>query len=163
MNSFIRKLSDITNSIAVKVSLVLIVLLTILTSAGVVYRYILQAPLIWVYETSVVLFAWMIFVGTSIAFKRREHIRLEFLIHALPHGMSKILKIIIELITIVFLIFVIKEGFIIVKNTWAQTYNTINLSTAWFYLSFPVSAVIMVIHLIDAIIELLFEKKIDMN
>ncbi|WHH57331.1 TRAP transporter small permease [Petroclostridium sp. X23] len=158
MNSLIKKLSDMTNFIAVKISLVLIIALTILTTMGVVYRYVLQMPLVWLYETSVVIFAWMIFLGASIAFKQREHIKLEFLVSSVPENVARMLKIIIEIITIAFLVFVIKEGFEIVKNTWNQTYNTINLSTAWFYLSFPVSAVFMVIHLIEAVLELLFEK-----
>jgi TRAP-type C4-dicarboxylate transport system permease small subunit len=159
MSDFVRKLSDIANSIAEKLSLIVVVVLTILTTTGVIYRYILKSPLVWLYETSVVLFAWMVFIGASIAFKRREHIKLDFLVNAVPKDVSRILKIIIELITIVFLVIVIKEGFQIAKDTWAQTYNTINLSIAWFYLSFPVSAIFMVIHLIDALIGLIFQKE----
>lgn len=159
MLTFIRKLSDLTNAIAEKIALLLVVILTVLTTTGVLYRYILQKPLIWVYETSIVTFAWMIFIGVSIAFKRREHIRLNFLVNAVSAKASKYIKIMIELLTILFLLVVIKQGFQIVRDTCAQSYNTINLSIAWFYASFPVSATLMVIHLIESVIKLIGQKE----
>ncbi|MDK2934835.1 MAG: TRAP-type transport system small permease protein [Clostridiales bacterium] len=159
MFAFISRLSNIANAIAEKIALILVTVLTILTMTGVIYRYVLKSPLVWLYETTIVVFAWMVFIGASIAFKRREHIKLEFLVSSVPEKVSRVLKIIIEFITIMFLFFVIKEGFQIVKDTWAQTYNTINLSIAWFYASFPVSAIFMEIHLIEAVVELMSNKK----
>lgn len=159
MLTVVSRLSKITNSLAEKIALTLVIILTVLTMTGVIYRYVLQMPLVWLYETTVVVFAWMVFIGASIAFKRREHIKLEFLVDSVPESAARFIKIIIELITIIFLIFVIKEGFQIVKDTSAQTYNTIDLSIAWFYASFPVSALFMIIHLFDAVLELLFKGK----
>jgi TRAP-type C4-dicarboxylate transport system permease small subunit len=159
MLGFIKKVSDFINAIAEKIALLLVIALTVLTTIGVIYRYLLHQPLVWLYETSVVTFVWMIFLGVSIAFKRREHIKLNFLIDAVPPIISKLLKIIIELITITFMVFVVVQGAQIVQNTSAQTYNTINLSIAWFYASFPVCAIFMIIHLLESVMVLIVNNK----
>jgi TRAP-type C4-dicarboxylate transport system permease small subunit len=55
--------------------------------------------------------------------------------------------------TIIFLLVVIKNGITIVSNTWAQQYNTIDISTAWFYIPFPICGLVSLIHLISGLLE----------
>lgn len=155
---FINKLSYNINKIVEKISVVLLFVITILTSVGIFTRYFINIPIIWLSEVTMVLFAWITFLGISIAFKNNENISLEFLINGVPKRASKIIKMVIKILVIVFFIIVIKDGAQIIQNTIPQKYNTINLSTAWFYASFPVCAVISIIHLINETFEILFEK-----
>jgi TRAP-type C4-dicarboxylate transport system permease small subunit len=139
--------------------ILLLICLTVLTTVGVIYRYLLKSPLIWLYETTVVIFSWMVFIGVSNAFKSGEHIKLAFLTEMLSLKIGRMVKILIDLIVIIFFIFTVKFGFQIVHNTSQQLYNTINLSTAWFYAAFPVSAVFTIIHLLESIFELIYCKE----
>jgi TRAP-type C4-dicarboxylate transport system permease small subunit len=50
----------------------------------------------------------------------------------------------------------VKEGIEIVESTAGTDYNTINVSTAWFYASFPVSAVISIVHLLEQAMRIAF-------
>lgn len=154
----IKKVSDALYAASKVIASAMAIGLVVITTYGVIARYVFQRPLAWQNEVSVLLFGWMIFIGVSMGFKSREHIMLEFLIHSLPAKGAKLLSMFINLICIAFLGVVIYAGISIAKNTWAQMYYTIDLSTAWLYLSFPVNAVVMIIHLIDLTLDVAFNK-----
>ena len=154
----IKKISDALDAVSKVVATAMAIALIVITTFGVIARYVFQSPLEWQNEVSVLLFAWMIFIGVSMGFKSREHIMLEFLIHSLPAKAAKLLSVLINLICIAFLCIVIYAGIDIAKNTWAQMYYTIDLSTAWLYLSFPVNAVVMIVHLIDLTVDVAINK-----
>ncbi len=78
--NFIKKLSDVLDAIVSFISGFLMAVLTIITLSGVVFRYVLGNPISWVYEFTIVSFAWMIFLGTAMAFKKNEHISLAFVV-----------------------------------------------------------------------------------
>lgn len=159
MLAFINRLSGLINSIIEPIVFVLTVVLTILTATGVFFRYVLDSPIIWLSEVTLLVFAWMIFFAVSIAFKKQEHISLEFLSNALPRGGNRVLKVLILLIVIAFLLIAIIASTEIIKNTMPIKYNTINVSTGWLYLSFPTGAIVSVIHLVNIILHILFNKE----
>lgn len=152
MNSAIKKVIEYT-------AFVLIVLLTIGTVTGVFYRYVFQSPIIWMYEVVVVLFAWTVFAGVYLAFANDEHIKLTFVLNALHKRRRAALEIIIELISLIFLLIVIWYGFQIVGRTMKQIYNTIPVPIGVFYAAFPVIAVPMVLAVVDNILRIVQSDK----
>lgn len=152
MSKIIHNLSEVVNYITSKIAVIIFTLLTVLTTLGVVYRYVLQSPIIWLYELSMVLFVWMVFLGVAIGFKKREHIKLEFIYQIASKKAVKIMKTIVNIFIIIFVLLSIKIGIDIIEKTVAQYYNTIDLSIAWFYGALPVCAVVMLIHMIDRLI-----------
>lgn len=74
---FMRALDEIVASLI----LVLIILLTV---AGVVCRYLLNQPLAWQEEISTVLMVWLVFIGCSVVAKRSTPIRIDSLTEMLP-------------------------------------------------------------------------------
>lgn len=136
------RLSESLNRILEWVSLSILGLLTVLTFSGIIARYIFGSPIVWLYETTLVLFSWMIFLGVSVAFNRGEHIHLELFHHRLSPKTQDMLRSISHIIVIIFLLIVIKDGLVVIESTWDQQYNTISLSTAWFYIPFPFCALI---------------------
>ena len=156
MVKYLQSISDVVNSVVEKITILLISVISLLTAVGVVSRYVLNLPIIWVYETTLVAFVWMVFLGVSIGFKRREHITLDIIIDRMPPTAARILHLLIAGIVGVFFLFVIKEGCQVVKDTAPEYYHTIRLSTGWFYAAFPVSAAIALLHLAHEIALLLF-------
>lgn len=156
--SFVSKLSNTVNSIFEKVIVLLFILLTIVNGVGVFTRFILNKPIIWSYEVTILLFSWMVFLGISVAYKRSEHIQLDFLIDRISkrsNSLSINLEIMIMLISIALLLLGLSVTDEIFKATIHATYNTIPVSAVWLYASFPVGAVASIIHLIDKILKLL--------
>lgn len=148
----ISKISNSINFFAKKTSVILLFIITVLTLIGIVSRYIFNSPIIWLYETTMVLFSWTTFLGVSVAFKNNEHIFLDFIFYKLSEKAAIIVNIIIHSLILIFLFIVIKDGWTIVSDTISQKYNTINLSIGWFYASFPISALFSIIHLIDRLL-----------
>lgn len=143
----LRRLSDLLNDFAERIAIVLLAIITILTFIGVLSRYVFGTPIIWLYETTLVLFSWATFFGVSIAFKREEHIHLDIIMHHISDRGAKILRVVIKAILFIFLGIIIIDGISIIKDTMTQSYNTIPVPYSWFYAAFPVCAVISCIHL----------------
>ncbi len=131
----------------------LIVLLTICTMTSVIFRYVFQSPIIWMYEVIVLMFAWMVFSGVYIAFTRFEHIRLTFLLNSVKGNVRTGLEVGIEIINTILLLIVVFNGFKLVQNTMAQVYNTIPVPIGFFYLAFPFLAIPMILNQIDGLLQ----------
>jgi len=149
----LSKISDILDYAASTLAGIITVVLTTITLAGVIYRFVLDNPIVWVYEFTVVCFAWMIFLGMSMAFKRKEQISLTFLSEALPEGPRVWLNRLILIIVLIFLVISTREGLAVSQSTWYQVYNTVPISKGFFYASLPVSAVISFVHILVDFLE----------
>ncbi|MDF2524197.1 MAG: transporter small permease [Clostridiales bacterium] len=170
MYNLINKTSNYLNKVVEIIAVILIAWLTIITGYGIIARYLTGQPVIWLQETTVLSFAWATFLGVSIAFKLGDHIGLDILTKHVPRGAKKGYMIFLTLLTLVFVIYGIKEGYQIIMKTSAQYYQTINVSTAWFYGSFFASCLISLVHLIDELlgialnkIDIFKEKEINLN
>jgi TRAP-type C4-dicarboxylate transport system permease small subunit len=144
----IRKLSDGLNDLVERLAVMLLIVMSLLTFGGVIARYIFNSPIVWLYETTLVIFSWLIFLGVSIAFKREEQITLNLIDKYLSSKGAVILRMITQVLIAVFLLIIVKDGADVVRDTMTQKYITINLSTGWFTAAFPVCAVVSLIHLL---------------
>ncbi len=155
--SFIHKVNELVIKAVTALSLVLLGILTVGTMGGVIFRYVLKSPVVWLYEFIVLIFAWTVFSGVVLAYSKKENIHLTFVMNALSRNGKRILALIIDLINMIFLFMVVFYGFKLVKSTSMQTYNTIPVSLGWFYASFPVMGIPMIITIIDRAVSR-FEK-----
>lgn len=149
----IQTISNKINYFAEKGSIILLGLITLLTFLGIVCRYIFGSPIIWLYELTLVLFSWTTFLGISIAFKHNDHIHLDIIYHKISKKSGAVLSTLTKCVILIFLVIITKDGVLIVIDTAAQKYNTIPISTAWFYGALLISAVFSIIHIIDHSIE----------
>lgn len=58
-------------------------LMTVITFANVIARYVFNDNLLWALEATVFLFAWLVLLGASYAVKRSLHLGIDLLINAL--------------------------------------------------------------------------------
>ncbi len=147
--NILKRLSDFLNVWLERLVVASISALIILFVVGISTRYLLGIPIIWLYETTMVIFAWSVFFGISVAFKRSEHISMNYFLDRCPEGLRKVVDLVNTSLLILFLTVVVVKGTSIVLGTASQYYHTIRLSTGWFYASFPVCAVISIIHLLS--------------
>lgn len=73
------------NSIAICLGL-----MTLLTFANVVVRYVFNSNIIWALELTLYLFAWLILMGMSYGVKKHIHIGVDVVINLLPPAGRKI-------------------------------------------------------------------------
>jgi TRAP-type C4-dicarboxylate transport system permease small subunit len=149
MLRLLSTLSHATNVIVEKTVAVGVVFITILISAGIVTRDVLGYPIIWLSETTMLAFSWTLFLGVSVAFKRDENICVEIILRRLNRLCPRWPRLLNIWCCLIFLGVAVKEGIEVVESTSGTDYNTINVSTGWFYASFPVSAAIAMVHLLE--------------
>ena len=59
--------------------------------AGVIWRYVLDNPLVWTDELAEMLFLWLVSLGAVIALRRGEHMRMTVVVSRLPPGLQRFL------------------------------------------------------------------------
>ena len=69
-------------------------IMTLLTFANVVCRYVFNDNILWALELTVFMFAWMVLVGASYGVKRHFHIGVDVIINMAPKGLQKTYAII---------------------------------------------------------------------
>ena len=79
--------------------------LTLVTFAAVIMRYVLKAPLLWQEEAQAFCQVWMIFLGASVAFRQGSIVAIEMVVDALPEKGKKIMEYVVDMIVIFTLTF----------------------------------------------------------
>ena len=69
-------------------------LMTLITFANVVARYIFNSNILWGLEATVFLFAWLVLIGASYGVKKSFHIGVDVLVNSLPASARRVVTII---------------------------------------------------------------------
>lgn len=116
---------------------------------NIILRFFFSAGISWTEEFIRYAIIWITFIGASICFRRGIHVGIDVLIDYLPGKSKKTLSMIINLLAIVFMIFLIKYGFDLVlfsKGT-GQLSPALQVPMFWVYLAIPIGALLSLIHL----------------
>jgi possible C4-dicarboxylater TRAP-T family tripartite ATP-independent periplasmic transporter membrane protein, small subunit len=125
-------------------------------------RTIFNYSLSWTEELSRYIFIWQTWLGTSIALKYKQHIRVEILINIFKKAKNKkILEISVNLIWIAFSIFLLYAGTLLCKSMIARNVlsSGMRISLVFVYSCLPISSLIVLIRLINDSINLIKREK----
>lgn len=78
------KLARVIDTFEETIIALLLGLMTLVTFANVVLRYVFNESLIWGLEVVLILFAWLVFLGISYGFKKTSHLGVDALTNAMP-------------------------------------------------------------------------------
>lgn len=98
---------------------VLLGLMTLITFANVLARYIFNSNILWALELTVFLFAWLVLLGASYAVKHSIHIGVDVVVQMLPPGLRKALTLFAALACIAF-------AALLLKGSWDYWYPFIS-------------------------------------
>ncbi len=96
-----------------------LVVLTIITVAGVFKRYVVKDPILWQEEISAFCQVWMVYMGASVGFRTGSHVAIELLVDAMPKNLQKIISYLIDLIVLFVLVFLLVNS----KDYIAQVFG----------------------------------------
>ena len=138
------------------VAAVLLVVIIGLLLTGVVARYLLHTPIIWVDEAASISFLWLAMMGAAIAIDRNEHLRLTVFLGMFPQRFRGFVDALALLIVVVVLAALIMPAVEYVREESFITSAALNISV-----SYRVSAIVLgiVLMLIVAIGHLLRDSK----
>ncbi|QID18607.1 TRAP transporter small permease [Nitrogeniibacter mangrovi] len=83
-------------------------LMTLITFANVVARYVFNDNILWALEVTVVLFAWLVLVGASYGVKKTFHIGVDVVINILPPPLKKLAALLTVIACLAFSILLLK-------------------------------------------------------
>ncbi len=138
----------------------LLTLMAILALANVVTRYIFHFPLAFTEEIEVNALVWLTLFGTSIAFRRRHHLRMLFFQDKLPDRLKTTLNLGISLLGAALFTTLGYLGYlqILEERILEITSESLNMPQ-WFYtLCIPMGCALIVFRILQAGVAELKEK-----
>jgi C4-dicarboxylate transporter DctQ subunit len=87
------KLGRVVNEIEETFIAVVLGLMTLVTFANVIARYVFNANILWALETTVFLFAWLVLLGAAYCVKTRAHLGVDAVLTAVPPGVRRVLNL----------------------------------------------------------------------
>jgi len=162
MPSFARLISTLSDMINKQISFFvvsLIFLLSVLLSASVFYRYVLNDSLYWSGEVARYMLVYLVFLGSTMAHKHKAHIRIDFIFTYLSKKNRKNIEILIALFFIFFWILILLGSVKLFPLFMMQRTATLEIPFAMPFAAIPLSAVIWLLYCIDDILHLTVQKK----
>ncbi|KAA0971976.1 TRAP transporter small permease [Aureimonas fodinaquatilis] len=130
-----------------------LVVLIVVVFGAVVMRYLFNAPLIFSFDLSTLLFAWVVFIGLTIADHDDAHMGLDMvgrIGNAAIRQALVALRLVLVLALSVYLAYV---GWQLYQRTGAQI-SSLRISARWLYLSMPVGFGLLALSYVGRIIRL---------
>jgi tripartite ATP-independent transporter DctM subunit len=131
------------------VNLFLFVLLIILASLQVSFRYLFFIPLPWTEELSRFFLVWVAFLGAASVTRRKLHILVDYLVLKISPGANRSIGVFVYLLAIAFMASVLWGSIKMMEDSWPVHLGTLPwLSMSFLYLGAVIGSAIMLFYLI---------------
>jgi TRAP-type C4-dicarboxylate transport system permease small subunit len=124
----------------------LMMAMVVLTMLQVASRYAFEVSLPWTEELARLDLIYLTFFGSIVAFQRREHLKVEVLVHALPPGLRKWLAVGVDLASMGVLGLVVWQGIPLLRKFWPVLSAALEWPTTVFYFPVVFGCLIMLIY-----------------
>lgn len=123
--------------------------MTAIVFLGVLFRYVLNAPLNWVEETSRYLMIWGASLAISIGISQGDHVGLTVILDALKPGTAKkVLIVIINLLVFAFVVFMLVYSWLAAAEAKTQMTQALGISMFLPKLAVPVAMLLSAIQVV---------------
>jgi len=109
------KLGRVINEIEETLIAIILGLMTVITFANVIARYVFNSNILWALESTVFLFAWLVLIGASYCVKTRAHLGVDVVLNFAPPGLRRILALLAVTACLVFSVLLLIGSW----NFWA--------------------------------------------
>ncbi|HEY6431160.1 MAG TPA: TRAP transporter large permease subunit [Acetobacteraceae bacterium] len=127
----LRRIDRVVDVVSETVAAALVVIEIAILLAGVIWRYVLDNPLVWVDELAEMLFLWLVSLGAVIALRRGEHMRMTVFVARLSPPAGSFLARISALVVMIFIVELLVPGFDYMQQQQAITTPTLQLPGSW--------------------------------
>ena len=148
----LSRISDFIEILSLRISQLFCTLMFIIIFALVVSRYIFKYSFPWAEELTRYLMVWMALLTAGVILRRDKHIRVDIFSKKIPPKLVFLFKTALNLLTIIFLIVLFKEGLSTAFSMKQVSTSSLYISMFWPYFSIPVSSMCMIIFMINNIL-----------
>jgi len=152
--SLLLSWSNRINNWSEKVLFGLMLAMIFFTTLQVIARVFFTA-LSWSEEITCFLLVYASLVGAAVAFKRGAHIAVTFIVEFLPAVIRKSLTILVHFLGIGFFAVIATYGISLMQAERSQVSPAMMIPMAWVYLIFPITGVVVILHLLASIGQIL--------
>jgi TRAP-type C4-dicarboxylate transport system permease small subunit len=121
-----------------------LVAITFLVFISAIFRT-MKYPLNWAVDLSMLLFAWVVFLGANMALRNTELVNVDLFINKFSAKIRKNIYIFWNIIIILFLFFLIWHGIPLALESTSRQFQTLGISYSWATISVPFGAALMII------------------
>jgi tripartite ATP-independent transporter DctM subunit len=111
--------------------------------AGVIARYVLHTPLIWSDELASILFLWLAMLGSAVAFRRGEHMRMTVMVTSAKPAMRAYLDVVATCAALAFLLLIVRPAHEYAYEESFITTPALQISNAWRAAALPIGTCLM--------------------
>lgn len=104
------RLERVTDGIEETLMALLLGVMTIITFANVIARYVFNDNILWALEATVFLFAWLVLLGAAYGVKKTLHLGVDLVTGALPKAWRRAVAIVAVLACLAFSLLLLKGG-----------------------------------------------------
>jgi len=122
---------------------ILVVAEVIILFAGVIARYVLHAPLIWSDELASILFLWLAMLGSAVALRRGEHMRMTVMVANAKPAMRAYLDVVATCAALAFLILIVRPAYEYAYEESFITTPALQISNTWRAAALPIGTGLM--------------------
>ncbi|MBK8018359.1 MAG: TRAP transporter large permease subunit [Betaproteobacteria bacterium] len=126
------------------VALLVIAEIVILFS-GVVARYVLESPLVWTDELASMLFLWLAMLGSVVALRKNEHMRMTAVVGMVGPKTRAFLDVFALVAALAFLLLIVEPSFEFARDEQMITTPAMDISNAWRAAALPVGCGLMIV------------------
>ena len=141
-----RTLGHLDDHLAM-LTLVVIVLITV---AGVFMRYVVGEPFKWTEEVSKAMVVWFTFLGASTVMRTDGHVSIDVLVRRLPRRLRYAMALFRMIVMTTVLVFLAVWGTMLLFIAWFKITPILHVRYTFIDLIVPCTAVAMLVHLFRA-------------
>lgn len=136
-------------------SIVLLSGIFVLGLAQVIWRWILNNPIVWSEELIQLTYVWICYLGWTIATRKDSHIRITAVLNMLPEGAQKWMQAFCHVLVIVFSVLMIRYGIDLIGVGAKRTAVSFAMNYAVVYVMGPICNLVIIFYELAGLIECL--------
>ncbi|MFT9495713.1 TRAP transporter small permease [Anaerosolibacter sp.] len=142
-----------------------LVVLIAVTFTGVITRYFLNSPFMWLEEVQLWCFVWIAFFGGGAAFRTHSHVAIDVLVDMFPSSMKKMIEVFIYIVVMGVLAYFMIHGSKLVGQLMrtGRLTNILDIPYPVIYSAFPIGCGLMMINYTIMMAQSMFFSKHDVE
>src|SRR5258708_3995190 len=142
---WLERLNDIVGLLVEFSAALLVAAEVVVLLMGVIWRYVLHTPLVWSDELASILFLWLAMLGSIVALRRGEHMRMTAIVGKLPWHLRAFLDLIAIAAALAFLLFVVHPAYEFAEDEMLVTTPSLEIPNSWRAAALPIGIALMIL------------------
>lgn len=141
----VRRIIPTIDALLCVVCSAIVVVFTLLLAGQVALRYVWSTPLFWVEELCRFLLIYLTFLGSALAWGRRDHISIDFTLDIVGDRVREIMVTLVDLLMLGFSVWAVYAGSVYVAASMGRASISLGIANGYAYMGVPVAFTIIAV------------------